>query len=89
MARLPNADVGRLSLLRRDDVQAASFNCGKRGGQRNCWINQVFVYVVKVVGDLVGLRNLVMNKTMWQIVVKRCIDNMKQVFFDGSMSRPI
>ena len=74
VARLPNADAVRLSLLRRDDVQPASFNFKQRGGQRNCWIDQVYVHALKVAGDLVGLRNLVMNKAMWKVAARRYID---------------
>ena len=73
VARLPDGDAVRRALMRQGDVRPANFNFKRRGGQINCWIDQVFSRALQVAGDLQRLQGMVFDKAFWKIAVKKFI----------------
>ena len=66
IARLPDDDVLRRSILITSDVRPAYFNFHRRGAPRHTWHNQVFQLALKAAGDIANLRRLVKDKELWR-----------------------
>ena len=77
VARLPNLDALRLSMLRQDDVKPAHFNFKPRRGQKHSWRDRVYDQALQAAGNLTILREMITDKKAWARIVSNYVGSME------------